>query len=74
MPQPIRLDDAELTAVMDACRPLAPRDRDKFLRSIAEAIVTMPERGPGAIYRAIHATFRQHYDPPDLRAHTGKYD
>jgi hypothetical protein len=68
MSTPISLSDSELTAVMAAARPLAPRDRDKFLRHIASVIAAMPERGDGAIHRAIKAVWRQHFDAPDLRA------
>jgi len=32
---PIDLSDSELAAVMDACRPLQPRDRDRFLKDSA---------------------------------------
>jgi hypothetical protein len=67
MPTPIALSDAELTAVMDACRPLQPRDRDRFLRQVAEAIVALPERGDGAVARAIRSVWRQNFDAPDLR-------
>ena len=64
---PIALSDTELTAIMDACRPLQPRDRDLFLRQVAEAICAMPERGDGAIHRAIRSVWRDHFDAPDLR-------
>jgi hypothetical protein len=67
MPMPIALSDAELTAVMDACRPLSPRGRDLFLRRVAEAIVALPERGDGAVHRAIRSVWRDCYDAPDLR-------
>jgi hypothetical protein len=69
MREPISLSDLELQAVMDACRPLAPRDRDRFLRSIAEAICALPEdaRGPGSVYRVIKSVFRLNFDAPDLR-------
>jgi hypothetical protein len=67
MPTPISLTDAELTAVMDACRPLAPHARDRFLRQIAEVICALPERGDGAIHRAIRSVWREHFDAPDLR-------
>jgi hypothetical protein len=67
MSQPIALSDDQLRAIMDACRPLAPHARDRFLRQVAEAICALPERGDGAIHRAIQAAFRMHYDPPDLR-------
>jgi hypothetical protein len=32
---PISLSDSELVAIMDACRPSQPRDRDRFLKDIA---------------------------------------
>jgi hypothetical protein len=67
MSMPISLTDSELDAVMNAARPLQPRDRDLFLRHIARVIAELPERGPGSVYRAIHATVREHFDPPDLR-------
>jgi hypothetical protein len=73
MPQPIALSDSELDLVMNAARPLAPRDRDKFLRHIAQVIAALPERGDGAVYRAITSVWRQHYDAPDLRTGEGKY-
>ncbi len=34
MPIPISLSDSELSAVMRACGPLAPADRDAFLRAL----------------------------------------
>jgi len=73
MSQPISLTDSELTAVMDACRPLQPRDRDRFLRAVAQAIADLPEVGPGSVHRAIASVWRQHYDAPVLRTGEGKY-
>ena len=67
MSTPVCLSDDELSAVMNAARPLAPRDRDRFLQAVAQAIAALPVRGPGSVHRAIQATFRMHYDPPDLR-------
>jgi hypothetical protein len=64
---PISLTDSELTAIMDACRPLAPHARDQFLRRVAEAIVALPERGDGAVARAIRSVWRDYFDAPDLR-------
>jgi hypothetical protein len=65
---PVYLSDSELKLVMDACRPLAPHARDRFLRQVAEAICALPERGDGSVARAIRSVWREHYDPPDLRA------
>jgi hypothetical protein len=67
MSRPISLTDSELQAVMDAARPLQPRDRDRFLRAVAQAITELPEIGPGSVHRAIASVWRQHYDAPDLR-------
>jgi hypothetical protein len=68
MPRPISLTDSELEAVMNAARPLAPRERDRFLRRIAEVICMLPERGDGAVARAIRSVWREYYDVPDLRS------
>ena len=70
---PIKLTDSELDLVMNAARPLSPRDRDKFLRHIAAVLAAMPVRGDGSVWRAINTVWRQHFDPPDLRAAEGKY-
>jgi hypothetical protein len=64
----LKLTDSELDAVMNACRPLAPRARDRFLRRVAEAIAALPERGDGSVARAIRSVWREHFDAPDLRA------
>ena len=50
----------------DDLGPLAPRDRDKFLRVISAIIVALPERGDGAVHRAIRSVWREYYDAPDL--------
>jgi len=68
MPSPISLTDSELQAVMDAARPLQPRDRDAFLRAVATAIAELPAVGPGSVHRAIASVWRMHFDAPDLRA------
>jgi hypothetical protein len=64
---PVYLSDSELKLVMDAARPLPVHARDRFLRQVAEAICAMPERGDGAVYRAIRSVWREHFDAPDLR-------
>jgi hypothetical protein len=68
---PVSLSDSELTAIMDACRPLQPRDRDRFLRNIATELAALPMLGDGAVNRAIKAVWRQHFDAPDLRTAEG---
>jgi hypothetical protein len=61
---PLPLTDAQLDAIMAAARPLAPHQRDSFLRHIAEVLSAMPERGDGAVHRAIAAVWREYFDPP----------
>ena len=69
MSRPIALSDDELQAVMDAAKPLQPRDRDRFLKAVALAITALPEGiGPGSIHRAIASVWREYYDVPDLRS------
>jgi hypothetical protein len=67
MSQPIALSDDELQAVMDAARPLQPRDRDRFLRAVAHAIAELPVVGPGSVHRAIATVWRGYFNAPDLR-------
>jgi hypothetical protein len=68
MPQPISLTDSELTAIMAAAKPLAPRDRNRFVEAVAAIIIALPERGDGAVHRAIRSVWRECYDAPDLHA------
>ena len=35
----LHLSDAELSIIMDACKPLAPKDRDSFVRSVHAVLV-----------------------------------
>jgi len=67
MSRPIALSDDELSAVMIACRQLQPRDRDRFLKGVAQAIAELPERGPGSVHRAITTVWKVCFDSPDLR-------
>jgi hypothetical protein len=71
--RPLGLSDTELGAVMDACLPLQPRDRDRFLKDIAVELAALPMLGDGAVHRAIVTVQRRHFDPPDLRIAGRKY-
>jgi hypothetical protein len=71
---PLALTDSELAAIMDACRPLQPHARDRFLKDIAGELAMLPMLGDDAVHRAIVTVQRRHFDPPDLRAAVGKYD
>jgi hypothetical protein len=59
----ISLSDSELAAVMDAARPIPPRDRDQFLRDVANELARYPEVGPGVIGRVVAKTQRAHLAP-----------
>jgi hypothetical protein len=69
---PLSLSDSELQAILAACKPLQPRDRDAFLRDVANEIAALPMRGDGAVHRAIAVAQRRHWDPPHLGT-SGKY-
>jgi hypothetical protein len=61
---PIRLTDAQLTAVFDAARPLAVASRDAFLLDLAAALAGIVDIGDGDVARAIRTVQRKHFDPP----------
>jgi hypothetical protein len=47
----VKLSDAELDAVMAACRPLDPDFRDPFLRAVALELQGCREIGPGVVHQ-----------------------
>jgi hypothetical protein len=61
---PLALTDAQLTAVFEAARPLAVRDRDAFLQEVASLLAGIADPGDGDVARAIRAVQRRHFDPP----------
>jgi hypothetical protein len=63
--RPIRLTDAQLTAVFEAARPLAVQDRDPFLQDVAAALQGIVDPGDD-VARAIPTVQRRHFDPPEL--------
>jgi hypothetical protein len=64
MPAPLALTDAQLTAVFEAARPLAVRDRDAFLQAVAEALQGHREIGDGDVARVVRMVQRRFFDPP----------
>ena len=56
MPQPLGLSDSQYDAVVRACEPLLPQDRDGFLRPLAAAL-----RDEN---RAVRALQREFWRPP----------
>jgi hypothetical protein len=62
----VKLSDAELDAVMAACRPLAVEVRDAFLQAVAHELQSCGEIGPGVVHRICAEQQREHFSPPDL--------
>jgi hypothetical protein len=67
---PLKLTDDELDQVFRAAQPLLPRDRDAFLRDVAERLARIPI-GPGSVYKACAEAQRQFFDPPDFSTGCG---
>jgi len=63
---PIRLSDSELDVVLAAARPLDVHARDAFLQTVANALSSCSEIGPGIVSRVCRETQRQFFDPPDF--------
>jgi hypothetical protein len=63
---PIKLSDAQLSAVFDAARPLPRESRDAFLLDLAAALAGITDIGDGDVARAIRAVQRKHFDPPQF--------
>jgi hypothetical protein len=51
MPTPLSLSDAEYDAVMQAAAPIAPAQRDAFLRNMADELARHEAIGPGLVHR-----------------------
>jgi hypothetical protein len=68
----ITLSDSELAAIVDAARPLQPRDRDQFLRDVAAELGRYELLGPGIVGRVVARTQRKYFVAPVL--HVGKHD
>jgi hypothetical protein len=64
MLMPIALTDFELQIVFAAAQPLAPKDRDAFLKDIAERLSSFPHLGDGLVFQICREVQREHWDPP----------
>jgi hypothetical protein len=63
---PIRLSDAEMSAVLDAAKPIHVNDRDEFLRAIAHALNGQGgQLGPGTIFRIAREVQARFLVPPN---------
>jgi hypothetical protein len=55
MPQPSRLTDDELSAVLAAAAPITVARRETFLQAVADSLRGR-ELGPGVVYRVVSET------------------
>ncbi len=65
--RPIALSDEQLTMIMQAVRPLLPRDRGSLLESVARELQDRPTIGDGSLHLIVRELQRRHFDPPNLR-------
>lgn len=69
---PLKLSDDELTAVMAACRPLDPSQRDEFLQAVAvELRKAGGAVGPGTVFRICAELQARFVLAPDLDLRAG---
>jgi hypothetical protein len=68
---PVRLTDAELSAVMTAAQPLEPAARNAFLQDVAAALEGCAVIGPGVVHRICSEIQRRHFDAPELERRGG---
>jgi hypothetical protein len=70
--RPIALSDSEMTAVLNAARPIHINDRDKFLEAVAAALGE-GENGPGRVFRVVRELQARFLQPPDVGGPHSKY-
>jgi hypothetical protein len=65
------LSDAQMSAVFQACAPLARPDRDAFIAALAALLRTeLQPLGDGALFRAIRSLQREFWVPPRIPGST----
>jgi hypothetical protein len=71
---PLALTDSQMDQILLAARPLPPRDRDGFLKTV---VVMLDNRhgpvGDGDVNRAVRAAVKNFFDPPTLDHDVSKY-
>ena len=71
---PLALTDAQLNQIPLAARPLRLRDRDDFLKEVANALANGGGPvGDGDVNRAVRRAQKQFFDPPELSHDNSKY-
>ena len=61
---PLALTGTQMTAVLNAARPLSPSQRSAFLAALAIQFSGRSEVGDGELGRALRELQREHFDPP----------
>ncbi|MBR0730376.1 hypothetical protein JQ595_16615 [Bradyrhizobium japonicum] len=70
----ISLSDDEMAIMMDAARPIHPRERNAFLDAVAVELAKYSELGPGIVARVCAQFQRKHLAPRIGHNVVGKYD
>jgi stage V sporulation protein SpoVS len=64
-PIPLKLSDSQMSAILQACAPLARPDRDAFVCALANVLRSeLQPLGDGAVHRAVRALQREFFRPP----------
>jgi hypothetical protein len=74
-PQPLALTDSEMSTIMRAAEPLAPADREDFLRQVATVLGGMSVLGDGVVARTVREIQARYWRPPEINGtnNVGKY-
>jgi hypothetical protein len=68
---PLSVSDRQLDAILAACEPLPPPDRDAFLAALANLLRSeLQPLGDGALFRAVRALQREFFRPPKFPKHS----
>jgi hypothetical protein len=68
---PLQLSDEEMEVLVGLAGPIAWRQRDAFLREVAEALAALTTRGPGVTHRIGRAIQRNYVVEARREAETG---
>ncbi len=60
----LKLTDEQMSALLNAAKPLMPDDRPAFLEAVARELQNQPTIGDGVVHRAIVETQKRFRDPP----------
>jgi hypothetical protein len=67
---PLSVSDRQLDAIIAACEPLPPPDRDAFLNALANVLRSeLQPLGDGTLFRTIRSLQREFWTPPQFPKH-----